>query len=409
MDYRKNPTGVLDKLKSSGANISGSTSKLKGLVSGACNKRKLEFKKKKPESPFKEIEFGKELKEIPKCYLLLVLSFVSYIAATSTCNFRIEGRNLSTGELTTKFKPYIHRWTEVYRKSIIAKLYQLEQAIGEEQNNVTMITLTVYQRGMDPITCLLNLMRAYRCLMDVMRKKYGKIDYFWMLEPHKTGYAHMHLLYWRILSECEQEHIRKLWERKYRAGKEGIGIKFSLPEASEDGTFKAGSIAKVRSYLIKYLSKGLYKKWSPAELLFNAVLWKTKTRMWGCSRNFSKIMKPDIQEREDWECSEVWLCNTDEDEEPDLVWSKERKESGLLGSDKNSKSLVDCEKETSHHSVYTKPRSVSVKEYDNWLLNEVFKQERAELLGMSVPFWKRHRRVSIEETRQKLARLLNST
>lgn len=46
--------------------------------------------------------------------------------------------------------------------------------------------------------------------------------------------------------------------------------------------------------------------------------------------------------------------------------------------------------------------------YDEWLLNEIFKQEKAELLGMYIPFWKRHRRVSIEESRQKLACLLNS-
>ena len=76
-------------------------------------------------------------------------------------------------------------------------------------------------------------------------------------------------------------------------------------------------------------------------------------------------MKPEIQECEDWECSEVWLCDTSEDEEPDMVWSKERKETGLLGSGKNSKSLVDCEKETTNHSVYTQPRCVSMKTYDD--------------------------------------------
>lgn len=57
--------------------------------------------------------------------------------------------------------------------------------------------------------------------------------------------------------------------------------------------------------------------------------------------------------------SEVWMCDTEENEEPDLVWSKERKESGLLGSGKNSKSVVDYDKETSHHSVYTKPRCIT--------------------------------------------------
>ncbi|RPJ67701.1 MAG: hypothetical protein EHM20_17275 [Alphaproteobacteria bacterium] len=102
-------------------------------------------------------------------------------------------------------------------------------------------------------------------------------------------------------------------------------------------------------------------------------------------------MRPDIQEREDWECSEVWLCDTDEDEEPDLVWSKERKESGLLGSGKNSKYLVDSETETAHHSVYTQPRSVSMKEHDEKLLNEVCKPESAFYnhirLRVSKPVW----------------------
>jgi hypothetical protein len=184
----------------------------------------------------------------------------------------------------------------------------------------------------------------------------------------------------RILSESEQEHIRNLWERKYQAGKKGVGVAFSLPQASDDGTFKAGSVAKVRSYLMKYLSKGLYKKWEPAELLFNAVLWKTKTRMWGCSRNFSKIMAPDKEEyEEEWECLEVLKCDSNEPNEPVLIWSKEGKDSGLLKSG-NIKSLAECEKETSHHSVYTKPRYITMKDYDEWLLNEIEKP-------VCAPFW----------------------
>jgi hypothetical protein len=68
-------------------------------------------------------------------------------------------------------------------------------------------------------------------------------------------------------------------ERKYQAGREDVGVAFSLPSASKDSDFKAGSIAEVRFYLMKYLSKGVYKKMEPSEILFNAVLWKTKTRM----------------------------------------------------------------------------------------------------------------------------------
>lgn len=102
--------------------------------------------------------------------------------------------------------------------------------------------------------------------------------------------------------------------------------------------------------------------------------------MLGCSRNFSKTMAPEKEEyKEEWECLEVWKCDNNEPEEPVLIWSKEGKESGLLGSS-NNKSLAECEKETSHHSVYTKPRSVSMKDYDEWLLNEIQKP-------VSAPFW----------------------
>ena len=78
-------------------------------------------------------------------------------------------------------------------------------------------------------------------------------------------------------------------------------------------------------------------------------------------------------------------------EEPDLVWSKESKESGLLGSGENSNSLVDCEKETTHHSVYTQPRSVSMKEYDDKLLRDVCNSESTFYnhirLRVSKPDW----------------------
>lgn len=363
--------------------------RLRELVTQARTKRVIEIQKKKPETPFQEIEFGTKLKEIPKCYLPLVLSFAGYLADTKECSFKIHGTSLSTGETTKKIIPYIHRWTEVYRKSIIAKLYQLEHTIGEEQNNVTMITLTVYQRGISPFTCLSNLKRAYRCLMDVIRHTYGTVDYFWILEPHKTGYAHMHLVYWRVLSETEQEHIRNLWERKYQVGKEGIGVAFSLPGASEDGTYQGGSIAKVRSYLIKYLSKGLYKRWEPAEFLFNAVLWKTKTRMWGCSRHFSKIMEPEMKDKdEDWQCDEVYKLDSANPENKQLIWSRE------LKKDHCSENLVDCKNETMKGVWTDSDYWERKKRRDIWILDQIFKAEKAELLGMFVPFWKRAKNVN---------------
>jgi hypothetical protein len=81
----------------------------------------------------------------------------------------------------------------------------------------------------------------------------------------------------------------------------------------------------------------------PAEILFTSVLWKTKTRMWSCSRNFSKIMKPEIEKCEDWECLEVWKCDKSENEESVLIWSNRKENSSLL---KLGKSLVDSKDES---------------------------------------------------------------
>jgi hypothetical protein len=237
--------------------------------------------------------------------------------------------------------------------------------------------------------------------MDVMRHTYGTVDYFWILEPHKTGYAHMHLIYWSILSEVGQGHIRNLWERRYQAGKEGVGVAFYLPGASEDGAYQGGSIAKVRSYLIKYLSKGLYKKWEPAEILFNAILWETKSRMWGCSRNFSKIMKPEIEEKYDeWQCIDVYKIDSSNPDNKALIWRRE------LKNDSPKMFLIECKneilKEVWPDSDYWEKKRLR----DFRILDQLFKAEKAELLGLFVPFWKHPKIESIEESRRKLARLL---
>jgi hypothetical protein len=58
----------------------------------------LEFQKKKPEPPFQEIEFGTKLKEIPGCYLPLVLSFIEYLAVTPGYYFKVKGFDFINGE-----------------------------------------------------------------------------------------------------------------------------------------------------------------------------------------------------------------------------------------------------------------------------------------------------------------------
>jgi hypothetical protein len=48
------------------------------------------------------------------------------------------------------------------------------------------------------------------------------------------------------------------------------------------------------------------------------------------------------------------------------------------------------------------------KTEDIWMLDQVLKAEKVELLGMLCPFWKRPKIEPIEKTRRKLAQMLSS-
>jgi len=253
--------------------------------------------------------FGRALKKIPAKFRADVLNYVSYLKETAEKSFIVTHRNIITGVETEKELPYIHRWTELYRRGFLAKMYQLEAYLGVDVTDATMITLTTYQRGFDQEQCLFKLLDAYNKLFKILRKKFGTLDYFYILEPHKTGFPHMHIMYMKKFTDSEQADIKLMWAKKYGAGSFEHGVDFSEPKASDSGEFASGSISRVRGYLMKYISKGLHAEtMQPYELLFNALLKKNKIRLYNCSRNFSKIMKKaDKPENAAYECVKVEL------------------------------------------------------------------------------------------------------
>lgn len=275
-------------------------------------------------------DFGKPLQRIPAQFKDCVREFVEYLSNTKRIFFKITNRYVfknGAETVDTRCIPYIHRWSEVYRKSILAKLYQLERALTpEDLSCVTMATLTVSQRGKDQEDCLYSLIENYKKLMDVLRHRFGKVDYFYILEPHKTGYAHMHLVYMKQLTSLDKQWILSTWENRYGAGSYK-GMNFSEPQASADGQYPAGKISKLRSYVMKYLSKGLRNEMmSNSELLFNALLKKTGIRLWNCSRRFSRLMKAPGSALSDciesFECLKVELHDGDYDEPEDSFISQ---------------------------------------------------------------------------------------
>lgn len=272
-----------------------------------------------------EMHFSQPLEKVPSYMKKPVQDFISYLNETKNFLFEINGFDYKELKYTCKIIPYIHRWTEPYKKSILAKLYQLESVLGNDISECIMITLTTYQKGLTYEAALKKLMESYKLLQKTLFKINGTVDFFYVLEPHKTGYAHMHLLYMKCLNDHEKERITDLWANKYHAGSKRHGIHFSEPRKSSDGTFESGSIGKLRSYLMKYLSKSIYhESWSPAELVFNATLWKTGVRLWNCSRNFSKIMaKPTKEKNPNWKCISVNKLDESRPGEKFPIWDRE--------------------------------------------------------------------------------------
>lgn len=267
----------------------------------------------------------------------LVEDFGNYLEETSHLSFDIYGETYS-GDQVVKNIPYIHRWTVIYRKSILAKLYQLENWLRFNPRPITFLSLTTYQSGgysrkvkgydLDVEDGLKLLMESYTKLRLMInnRIKGYPVDFFYILEPHKSGYAHMHMIIFDEFTQDEQDKIKKLWSQKYEAGSENYGVDFDFKKPDEN-------IQSIRNYIMKYISKGLQssgskyysESWTPAEAVFNAILWKTNTRLWNCSRNLQKVLKPDL----DYEYKEMEDAHTGQPitvkvpkQEPGIMWYK---------------------------------------------------------------------------------------
>jgi hypothetical protein len=70
------------------------------------------------------------------------------------------------------------------------------------------------------------------------------------------------------------------------------------------------------------------------------------------------------------------------------------------------KSPVDCGNESKKGVHSDRDYWDKKKLRDAWLLDKVFQQDKAEALGMFVPFWKRPKIESIVDSRRKLKRLI---
>lgn len=209
----------------------------------------------------------------------------------------------------TRELPYIHRWTPVYKKMVLAKFYILEAWLKEHpQKVITMLTLTTahgYNRfGQKSKTNDITIPDCFDLLKNGWSKLRKNIvnrgfDYVWILEPHRTGYPHIHVCIFGAVTEKDQNQIKKLW-CGYGCGSIEQGAQFSEKAGAD-------SIKSIRNYLMKYMIKAWSDSdWTTAQLVFNALVWANKWRLWGSSKKITKVMSSQPRKSiVDWQLAEI--------------------------------------------------------------------------------------------------------
>ena len=266
-----------------------------------------------------------------------VFRFHSYLHTTAKCSFKIygDGWNEEGPFDIEKRIEYIHRWTDVYRSGVLAKFYQLENWLKDNPASVTMLTLTTYQDGRystsvkgEVVTIPQSfdtLKTSWKHLRMALRQYLPDNRYVWIMEPHKTGYPHLHVIIFDDVNQETQEAINRLWSKKYKAGSADHGVNFAIKSPDE-------SIRSIRNYLMKYVAKGFTTTGSKfgggdtrgtGELVFNALVWQHKWRIFGASRSLSKVMrhkkKTEIDVLRKYFGTELWDANG----EAHTTWLKE--------------------------------------------------------------------------------------
>lgn len=226
--------------------------------------------------------------------------FIDYLRWMDSAGLQISGFNNRTNKSETITRGMSHRWTRAYRNKLLAKLYLLDEYIKENPSAVTLLTLTTFhdlKYRPNDTTPRLSIPEAFQVLKQswkklsmIIRKQMPGTEYIWIVEPQKSGYPHLHIVLFADVSIGMQERIKTQWA-KYQAGDYEHGAQFEIRQPED-------SIESLRNYLMKYIAKGFVStesrfgdhKWTPAELVFNALVWDGNYRTFQPSRGLQKYM-----------------------------------------------------------------------------------------------------------------------
>jgi hypothetical protein len=126
-------------------------------------------------------------------------------------------------------------------------------------------------------------------MRDYLRKvkKASRFSYLWVVEPHRDGYPHVHIL--ALFPFVDIERIYAWWksESGQLSAFQGVDVEF------------IGSSENVREYVVKYLVKGHNRYWDFQKLPDGRVrvrsatlwMWYFRVKLFGMSRDIRRLKK----------------------------------------------------------------------------------------------------------------------
>jgi hypothetical protein len=199
------------------------------------------------------------------------------------------------GEEKIEYRVYVPR-LRALRRGYYAWIKDLELPAGYYR----LITLTLH-RGISIIEAWKNINNwVSACLHRVrtkLKRRY-KVDmyYLWVVEVHKDGYPHVHILYSlsRYVKGLVFEELLRIFQESWVDDK---GNRLCADQGV-DIRYIGRNVERVKEYVLKYLVKDHDKVWGVRVegglvrvRLSTLLIWAFRVRMFGMSQKFKRAMR----------------------------------------------------------------------------------------------------------------------
>lgn len=232
--------------------------------------------------------------------------WATYIEETRNTELAFE--RVDAGGNGKFYRDRSHRWSPAYQEQRYAKMKDMERGIGEFYDDpwTGLLTFTASSDQVSaPVDHTNDLLEGRAAALEALRRSLdGRTwDYWWVLEPHESGYLHLHLavivegaITERQLRPAVEAHLRNCEPAGREAHEEAVEV--------THGREISNLAAYLNAYLGDYESDPLE---APEEVqAANAVLWATQRRETGASRRLRQFMKGEEPEPEgEWQLTAV--------------------------------------------------------------------------------------------------------